>query len=62
MLRLKKVGIDCKMYLMKEYLHGCNQMDTKGFGIDEYHNAVLLEIKVFKELFGMPINQEIAKL
>ena len=42
MMRLKKQGVDCKMYFMKDYLHGANQMDTRGFGISEFHNGILL--------------------
>jgi hypothetical protein len=48
MLRLSKLGIDTKIYFMKDFIHGCNQMSSKGFGMEEYHNVILLEVKIFK--------------
>jgi acetyl esterase/lipase len=40
-LRLKKQGVDVKLYLMKDYIHGFESFDMK-FGITEYHNGTLL--------------------
>jgi hormone-sensitive lipase len=40
-LRLKKLGVDSKLYIMKDYIHGFNNFDMK-FGIQEYHNGTIL--------------------
>ena len=40
-LRLKRLGVDVKLYLMKDYIHGFNSFDTK-MGVDEYHNGTII--------------------
>lgn len=39
MIKLKKQGIDAKMYLMKDYVHGFNNLDLKKIGVSEYHRG-----------------------
>ena len=39
MVRLKKLGVDCKVYLLKDYPHGFGNMDLKKIGVAEVNNA-----------------------
>jgi acetyl esterase/lipase len=51
-LRLKKLGVDAKLYLMRDYMHGFNNFDMKSFGITEYHNGTLKTEELLKELLS----------
>ena len=53
MTRLKKLGVDSKVYFMKDYIHGFNSFDISIGGVTEYKNGTKLNIKLFKELFGI---------
>ncbi len=48
-LRLKRLGKDVKLLLMREYMHGFNSFDMK-FGIEEYHQGTLITERILKEL------------
>jgi acetyl esterase/lipase len=52
-LRLKKLGVDSKLYLMKEYIHGFNSFDMK-LGISEYHNGTILTEDIMREMLDLP--------
>jgi len=52
-LRLKQLGVDAKLYIMKEYMHGFNSFDTKSFGITEYHNGTVKTEELLKELLHL---------
>jgi len=49
-LRLKKLGIDVQLHLLKEQPHGFCSFDIKNFGIEECHLSVLKNIEMMKEL------------
>ena len=53
-LRLKNNGVDAKIYLMKDYIHGFCSFDMKSFGIDEYHNGgTIKSMQILKELLQL---------
>ena len=56
-LNLKKAGVDVKLYLMKDYIHGFNSFDTK-FGISEYHQGTLLTEKCMREMLHIPEKED----
>ena len=49
-LRLTNLGVDTKLYLMKDFVHGFNSFDMKSFGISEYRSATLKTELLLKEL------------
>jgi acetyl esterase/lipase len=49
-LRLKKLNVDTRLYLMKDYMHAFCGFDDKSFGIAEYHNGTLKTEEIIKEL------------
>jgi len=53
MLRLKKLGVDTKLFYMKDYMHGFNSFDMKNFGISEYHNGTIKTLEIFRHLLGL---------
>ena len=52
-LRLKKLGIDSNLYIMKDYIHGFNSFDTP-LGISEYHNGTILTEEIMRDLLLIP--------
>ena len=60
-LRLKKLGVDARIYLMKEYPHGFCSFDMKMFGIVECHLAVVKTNEIMKEYFEIekPKNKKV---
>lgn len=51
-LKLKKLGVDVKLLLMKEYIHGFDSFDVKN-GIKEYRNATLITMDIFREFLEL---------
>ena len=52
-LKLHKLGVESKLYLMKDYMHGFNNFDMS-MGISEYHNGTLITEDLFRDLLDLP--------
>ena len=51
-LRILKLGGSCQIILMKDYIHGFNNMDTNYVGIDEYRRGTNITIEHFSRLLS----------
>ncbi|CDW72983.1 hormone sensitive [Stylonychia lemnae] len=51
-LKLKKNNVDVKLILMKDYIHGFDELDIKG-GIKECRNATLITEDIFREFLDL---------
>ena len=52
-VRMNKLGLDAKMTLLKQYIHGSHSFVYEyGIGVEEYRNAVNSATQVFKELLS----------
>jgi len=51
-LRILKLRGFCQLILMKDYIHGFNNLDTNYVGIDEYSRGTTLTIEHFVKLFN----------
>lgn len=51
-LRLKRLGVDCHLFLMKEYIHGFDNLDVKN-GISEFANATRITKELFREFLQL---------
>ena len=51
-LKLKKAGVDVKLILMKDYIHGFDELDIKN-GIKEYRNATNITEEIFREFLDL---------
>ena len=56
-LRMLKLGRQCQIILMKDYIHGFNNMDINYAGIDEYRRGTRITVSHFVRLFNQ-INQQ----
>jgi acetyl esterase/lipase len=51
--RLARIGKDVKLILLRDYMHGFNNFDCAGGGIEEYRNATNKTEQIFKELLDI---------
>ena len=49
--RLLKNGGKCEIYLMKDHIHGFNNIDTNYVGVNEFRRATTLTESLFREQF-----------
>ena len=50
--KILKLGGHCQVILMKDFIHGFNNMDTNVVGIEEYRRGTHLTIEHFSKLFS----------
>lgn len=51
-MRLLKLGNYCQVIMMKDFIHGFNNIDINLFGIEEYRRGTNLTIEHFIKLFN----------
>jgi hormone-sensitive lipase len=49
--RLLQAGGRCKIYLMKDHVHGFNNIDQNYFGVNEFKRSTQLTESLFREMF-----------
>lgn len=51
-LRLIKVGVPVHLHEMADFIHGWCNMDTNGFGVNEFRRATMLVCSILEEMFA----------
>ena len=52
-LRILKLKGHCQIILMKDFIHGFNNMDTNYVGVNEYRRGTNLTLEHFRALFDL---------
>ena len=52
-LKLKKAGVDTKLYFLKEFIHAFLCFDSQTFGINEYRKGSKIITQCIKELLNL---------